>query len=63
MSLLYVALPVAVLLGAAGLWACLYCIRDGQFDDLDTPPLRMLGDDIPVVPQIQRPEPLRHEDA
>ncbi|RMF41634.1 MAG: cbb3-type cytochrome oxidase assembly protein CcoS [Planctomycetota bacterium] len=48
MSLLYVALPVAVLLGAAGLWACLYCIRDGQFDDLDTPPLRMLNDDLPL---------------
>ncbi|MFN9642968.1 MAG: cbb3-type cytochrome oxidase assembly protein CcoS [Pirellula sp.] len=30
MSVLYVALPAALLLGAAGLWGCLYCIRSGQ---------------------------------
>jgi cbb3-type cytochrome oxidase maturation protein len=48
MSVLYVALPVAVMLGAAGLIACLYCIRDGQYDDLDTPAVRMLIDDPPA---------------
>ncbi len=47
MSVLYIALPVALLLGAAGLAACLYCIRDGQYDDMDTPSVRMLIDDRP----------------
>lgn len=45
MSVLYIALPAALLLGGAGLIACLYCIRSGQYDDLDSPPLRMLQED------------------
>ena len=45
MSVLYIALPIALLLGGAGLLACLYCIRDGQYDDLDSPSVRVLVDD------------------
>jgi cbb3-type cytochrome oxidase maturation protein len=44
-SVIYIALPVALLLGAAGVIACVYCIRDGQYDDLDTPPMRILVDE------------------
>lgn len=42
MSVLYIALPAAILLGGIGLMACLYCIRSGQYDDLDSPALRIL---------------------
>jgi cbb3-type cytochrome oxidase maturation protein len=45
MSVLYVALPVAIAMGAAALWACVRCIRGGQFDDLESPPMRMLIDE------------------
>lgn len=45
MSVIFVALPVAVLLGASALIACVYCIRGGQYDDLETPPVRMLIDE------------------
>ncbi len=45
MSVLYVALPVAILMGASALIACIRCIRGGQFDDLETPAVRMLIDD------------------
>ena len=45
MSVLYIALPIALLLGAAGMWACVLCIRGGQYDDLETPSLRILIDD------------------
>lgn len=45
MSVLYIALPVALFLGGGGLIACLYCIRDGQYDDLDSPSVRVLLDD------------------
>lgn len=48
MSILYIALPVALLLGGAALIACLSCIRKGQYDDLDSPSVRMLIDDQPV---------------
>ena len=50
MSVLYIALPIAILLGAGGLVACLYCIKDGQYDDLDSPSVRMLIDDEPAQP-------------
>lgn len=45
MSVLYVALPIALLLGGGGLVACIFCIRCGQYDDLETPAVRMLLDD------------------
>ncbi|MGI9472989.1 MAG: cbb3-type cytochrome oxidase assembly protein CcoS [Rubripirellula sp.] len=47
MSVLYIALPIAVAMGGLALWACVRCIRGGQFDDLDTPPMRMLIDEPP----------------
>ena len=47
MSVLFIALPVALLLGGAALVACVRCIRGGQFDDLETPAVRMLIDDVP----------------
>lgn len=47
MSVLYVALPVAIALGGAALIACIRCIRSGQYDDLETPAVRMLIDDRP----------------
>ena len=47
MSVLYIALPVAILLGAAGLWACLRCIRTGQYEDLEAESYRILVEDQP----------------
>lgn len=45
MSVIFVALPLAILLGASALVACVYCIRGGQYDDLETPPVRILIDE------------------
>jgi cbb3-type cytochrome oxidase maturation protein len=45
MSVLYVALPVALALAAAAVFACRWCAYDGQFDDLETPAVRVLQDD------------------
>ena len=45
MSVLFVAVPVAVLLASSGVLAFLWAARHGQLDDLETPPLRMLLDD------------------
>jgi cbb3-type cytochrome oxidase maturation protein len=54
MSVLYVALPAALLLGGAALLACVACIRRGQFDDLETPAVRMLIDERPVKDDDQQ---------
>ncbi|HWO13440.1 MAG TPA: cbb3-type cytochrome oxidase assembly protein CcoS [Polyangiaceae bacterium] len=47
MSVLFVAVPVALAFAASAVLAFLWASRGGQLDDLDTPPLRMLHDDPP----------------
>jgi cbb3-type cytochrome oxidase maturation protein len=45
MNILYILFPVALLLAGAGVWAFLWAVRSGQFDDVETPGLRMLLDE------------------
>ena len=45
MSVLYILIPLAIVLAGIFLTAFIFSIRRGQYDDLDTPPLRMLFDD------------------
>jgi cbb3-type cytochrome oxidase maturation protein len=63
MSVLFVAVPVAVLLAIAGVVAFLWAARRGQFDDLETPPLRMLLEDAALTPAMSKhAPPLAHDD-
>ncbi len=55
MSVLFVTLPIALLLGAVGLFACIRCIKTGQYDDLDTQGMRILQDDQRAVQSQERP--------
>lgn len=45
MSVLYLLIPLAILLAGGGLLAFRWAARDGQFDDLETPAIRILLDD------------------
>ncbi|MEM8558510.1 MAG: cbb3-type cytochrome oxidase assembly protein CcoS [Bacteroidota bacterium] len=45
MTVLYVLIPLALLLAGAGVLAFRWAVRSGQFDDVETPALRMLIDD------------------
>ena len=45
MSVLYLVLPLALVIAAVAVWAFVWSVRGGQFDDLDTPAIRMLHDD------------------
>jgi cbb3-type cytochrome oxidase maturation protein len=45
MSVLFIALPLALLLAAGAVWAFSRAMRTGQFDDLETPAMRVLFDD------------------
>jgi len=45
MSVMYIALPVALLLVLAAFLAFRWCIRSGQLDDLESASYRMLHDD------------------
>ena len=45
MSILYVLIPLAVLLLGLAVWAFFWAVGSGQFDDLDTPAMRVVMDD------------------
>ncbi len=45
MSVIYILLPAAVVLSIAAVGAFIWAVRRGQFDDLDTPAVRILHDD------------------
>ncbi|MFO0894781.1 MAG: cbb3-type cytochrome oxidase assembly protein CcoS [Phycisphaerales bacterium] len=49
MELLYVVLPIALVIAAGFVAAFVWAARADQFEDLDTPPVRMLLDDPPVT--------------
>ncbi|MFT3686803.1 MAG: cbb3-type cytochrome oxidase assembly protein CcoS [Phycisphaerales bacterium] len=45
MEVIAIVLPLALLMGGGAVWLFVRCVRAGQYDDLDTPPVRMLFDD------------------
>ena len=45
MSVIFLVLPLALIVVAVAVAAFVWATRRGQFDDLDTPALRMLHDD------------------
>ena len=48
MSVIFIILPLAILVAAVSVAAFLTAVRRGQYDDLDTPPWRILfNDDTP----------------
>ena len=57
MSMLYVLIPLAVVLLAFAVWALLWAIKTGQFDDLESHGWSVVLDDD------QKPPPLDDEDT
>lgn len=52
MAILLFLIPISLLLLGAAIWAFVWSVRGGQFDDLDTPPLDILRDDPRPAPQL-----------
>jgi len=50
MSVMFILLPVALLFSAAALLVFVWAARTGQFDDLETPGLRILHEDDTEIP-------------
>jgi cbb3-type cytochrome oxidase maturation protein len=46
MSILIILIPVSVLLVGVAIWAFFWAVDSGQFDDLDSPALDILRDDV-----------------
>ncbi len=56
MIALYVVLPLALLIAGGAVAAFVWSVSAGQLDDLDTPPRRLLFDDVaPARPPIGAP--------
>lgn len=49
MAVLFVLVPLALGLAGLGVLAFRWAVRDGQFDDVETPALRILLDDEEIV--------------
>lgn len=45
MQILFILLPLAMIMAGVALAAFLWAVRQGQFDDLDTPQLRAIIDE------------------
>ncbi len=56
MTMLYVLIPLAVLLLAVAVWALLWAIKSGQFDDLDSQGWSVVLDDDQKPPQLDEEE-------
>jgi cbb3-type cytochrome oxidase maturation protein len=48
MSVIFILLPLALLLAGVALLVFVWAARSGQFDDLETPALRILHEDVEV---------------
>jgi len=57
MRILYLLIPMALGVIGVALWAFLWAVRSGQFDDLEGPAHRILmDDDDPRIPRINQPK-------
>ncbi len=55
MNILYLLIPLGLVLLAIALWAFMWAVRSGQFEDMEGPAHRMLmDDDDPRVPQHKK---------
>ena len=45
MNILYLLIPLALLLLGGAVWAFFWAVGSGQFDDVDTPAVRVVMDD------------------
>ena len=45
MTIVYILVPASLVLALVALLGYMWCVGSGQFEDLDTPPRRMLNDD------------------
>lgn len=56
MSILYLLIPLALLVLGLAVWAFFWAVGSGQFDDLDTPAVRIIMDDDTKPPETSDDE-------
>lgn len=53
MTILLLLVPISLVLLGVAIWAFVWAVRRGQFDDLDTPAIDILREDAP--PAARKP--------
>ena len=63
MSMLYVLIPLAILLLVLAVWALIWAIKSGQFDDLESQGWSVVLDDDQKPPPLEEDgsEPVNEE--
>ena len=55
MKILYLLIPLGFLVMGIALWAIIWAVKNGQFEDLEGPAHRILmDDDDPMVPSFDK---------
>ncbi len=54
MNILLALIPISLALLGLAIWAFVWAVRKGQYDDLDTPALDILVDDDKPLPEMRR---------
>lgn len=57
MSVLYLLVPIALLLAGTGVAAFFWSVRNGQFDDVETPAIRVLLEEEDPPGRSSEPPP------
>ena len=63
MTILLLLIPLSLMLVGIAAWAFAWAVRRGQFDDLDTPALDILGDDHRESDSVGDHDPVVPPDA
>ena len=54
MTILLLLIPLSLMLLGVAAWAFWWAVKRGQFDDLETPAVRLLCDELPVDSERRR---------
>ena len=63
MNILFLLIPLGMMFLAVAIWAFLWAVKSGQFEDMEGPAHRiLLDDDDPRIPRYQKSTPDENKD-
>lgn len=57
MAILLLLVPISLALLGIAIWAFLWAVRSGQYDDLDSPSIDILRDEAKPLPRVPGQDP------
>lgn len=57
MTILLILVPISLALLGLAIWAFLWAVKSGQYDDLDSPSIDMLRDESKPMPPAEAAKP------